>query len=171
MNNPIPLQVPDLYLYFVQHSSLKMASVNSNLSNDSPPFHAVIPDAVWVLRYGALVTVDLPPPTDDDVETIVLDVCRRTTAHIDRRSEDGTLAAPTTDDDCDDARNLAQLALTDTVARKPIILDDFPAAPPSPRKLTAHAMASHSSANPPSPRPTVPGSSACCVTAHARVRA
>ncbi len=45
---------------------------------------------------------------------------------------------PTTDDDCDDARDLAQLVLTDTVARKPSILDDFPAAAPSPRRLTAY---------------------------------
>jgi hypothetical protein len=101
-------------------------------------FHAVIPDAVWVLRDGALVVVNLPPPSDDDVDTIVRDVCRRVTAYIDRRTDDGTLSAPTTDDDCDNARDLAQLVLSDTVARKPSILDDFPAAAPSPRKLTAH---------------------------------
>lgn len=99
--------------------------------------HAVIPDAVWALRDGALVTVDLPPPTDEDVDTIVRDICRRVAAYIERRTDDGTLAAPTTDDDCDDARDLAQLVLTDTIARKPSILDDFPAAAPTPRKLTA----------------------------------
>ncbi len=60
-------------------------------------FHAVMPDAVWILRDGALITVDLPPPTDDDVDTIVRDICRRVTAYIDRRTDDGTLAAPTTD--------------------------------------------------------------------------
>jgi hypothetical protein len=99
----------------------------------------VITDAVWVLRDGALVTVDVPPPTDNDVDTIVRDICRRVTAYIDRRTDDGTLAAPSTDDVCDDARDLAQLVMTDTVARKPSILDDFPAAAPSPRKLTAYS--------------------------------
>ncbi len=100
--------------------------------------HAVIPDAVWVLRDGALITVDLPPPTDDDIDTIGRDICRRVTAHIERRTNDETLAAPSSDDDCDDARELAQLVLTDTIARKPSILDDFPAAAPAKRKLTAH---------------------------------
>jgi uncharacterized DUF497 family protein len=91
-------------------------------------FHAVIPDTVWVLRDGALVTVDLPPPTDEDVDCIVRDICRRVTAYIDRRTNDGALTAPASDNDCDDARDLAQLVLTDTVTRKPSILDDFPAA-------------------------------------------
>jgi Putative transposase len=100
--------------------------------------HAVIPDAVWVLRDGALVTVDVPSPTNDDVDIIVRDICRRVTAYIDRRTNDGTLAAPSFDDDCDDARDLAQLVLTDTVTRKPSILDDFPAAAPTKRRLTAH---------------------------------
>ena len=59
-------------------------------------------------------------------------------AHIDRRTDYGSLAAPSTDDDRDDARDLAQLGLTDTITRKPRVLDDFPAAPPAPRKLTAH---------------------------------
>jgi hypothetical protein len=36
-------------------------------------------------------------------------------AYIDRR----------TDDNCDDARDLAQLVLSDTIARKPSIVDDF----------------------------------------------
>ena len=100
--------------------------------------HAVIPDAVWVLRDGALVSVDLSPPTDDDVDTIVRDICRRVTVYIERCTDNGALAAPSTDDECDDARDLAQLVLPDTVARKPSILDDFPAAAPSPRKLTAY---------------------------------
>ena len=53
----------------------------------------MIPNTVWALRDGALITVDLPPPTDDDVDTIVRDSCRRFAAHIERRTADGTLAA------------------------------------------------------------------------------
>jgi hypothetical protein len=98
----------------------------------------VIVDAVWVLRDGALVTVDVPSPTDDDVDIIVRDICRRVIAYIDPRTNDGALAAPSSDDDCDDTRDLAQLVLTDTVTRKPSILDDFPAAAPTKHRLTTH---------------------------------
>jgi hypothetical protein len=99
--------------------------------------HAVISDAVWIERDGALVIVELPPPTDDDVDTIVREISRRTTADTDRRTDDGTLSAPATDDAFDDARGLAQLVLSDTIAHKPSILDDFPTAAQSLRKLTA----------------------------------
>jgi hypothetical protein len=68
---------------FGSHLGYPASSVRSLTPHWHIHLHAVISDAVWILRDGALVTIVLPPPTYDDVETIVFDIWRRTTAYID----------------------------------------------------------------------------------------
>jgi len=83
--------------------------------------HVVMPDAVWQSRaHGTLSAIDLPAPTDDDVEAIAHRMCRKMTRalavwQIDRGDHD---APP-------EASELTSLVLAD-LPRSPPRIDDMP---------------------------------------------